>query len=245
MTACLLIHGFTGGPYEVEPLDKYLKEHTDWRIETVCLPGHGVGEEGKGLDLPGVSYKEWIATAERAFLHIREQEEDIYLVGFSMGGMIASYLAAKYQVKKLVLLSASRKFFSIPRMSLDVANFGWKAVRGTLKEDPVFTNYRRKFGLVPLSASIEFLKCMKFTKPYLKKIKTPVFIVQGIQDGMVPYKSVHYLDKEIPAKTEVVYFYNSKHLILLGEDKDIVIQAVVSFLTKNKNEQNTSVSSLQ
>ncbi|GAA0311563.1 esterase/lipase [Gracilibacillus halotolerans] len=245
MTACLLIHGFTGGPYEVEPLDKYLREHTDWRIETVCLPGHGLGEEGKGLDLAGVSHKVWIKTAEEAFLHIREKEETIYLIGFSMGGMIASYLAAKYQVEKLVLLSASRKFFSIPRMSMDIANFAWKAVRRTLNTDPVFANYRRKFGLVPFSASVEFLKCMKFTKPYLKKIKTPVFIVQGIQDGMVPYKSVHYLDKEIPAKTEVVYFYNSKHLILLGEDKDLVIQAVFSFLTKKLNKKNTSVRALQ
>lgn len=237
MTACLLIHGFTGGPYEVEPLYQYLREKTDWNVETLCLPGHGIGEEGRGLELTGVSYREWIDAAEQAYLHMRQKEETIYLIGFSMGGMIASYIAAKYQVDKLVLLSASRKFFSIPRMSLDIANFAWKAVKRTLDTDPIFTNYRRKFGHVPPSASIEFLKCMRFTKPYLKKIKCPVFIVQGIQDGMVPYKSVHYLDKEIPAQTEVVYFYNSKHLILLGEDKDLVIQSVSNFLQDNKTEK--------
>ncbi|WP_163538954.1 alpha/beta fold hydrolase [Gracilibacillus sp. YIM 98692] len=232
MTACLLIHGYTGGPYEVEPLATYLKEQTDWEVMSPRLPGHGLGDDGKALDLGDVSYTDWISTAEDAYLQLKEKHDVIYIIGFSMGGMIAAYLAASYPCEKLVLLSTSRKFISISQMSIDILDFGKKAIKKQLKEDPLFNHYKGKYGSVPLSANLEFLKCMKFTKPYLKQIHCPVFIAQGIQDGMVPYKSVHYLDKEIPVDAEIIYFHDSKHLICLGEDKDIVIQSVYHFLLR-------------
>ncbi|WP_058305787.1 alpha/beta hydrolase [Gracilibacillus massiliensis] len=237
MTACLIIHGFTGGPYEVEPLALHLKEMTDWHVVTPSLPGHGLGDDGRDLDLLEVTYKDWIDEAEQAYLKLKKQHQDetIYLIGFSMGGMIAAYLAAKYTCAKLVLLSTSRKYISIPRITMHLFNFAQKAVRKKLKDDALYNHYMSKYGAVPIKATREFLKCMKFTKPYLKDIYCPVFIAQGIQDGMVPYKSAHYLDKEIPVEAEIIYYHDSKHLICLGEDKDVVIEAVYKFLTKAKN----------
>ena len=41
-TGVLFIHGFTGGPYEVQPLITFVKAHTDWSVEVPTLPGHGV-----------------------------------------------------------------------------------------------------------------------------------------------------------------------------------------------------------
>ena len=31
-TGVLCIHGFTGGPYEVQPIADYLENNTDWKI---------------------------------------------------------------------------------------------------------------------------------------------------------------------------------------------------------------------
>ncbi|UOQ84270.1 alpha/beta hydrolase [Gracilibacillus salinarum] len=235
MPACLILHGFTGGPYEVEPLAVHIAEQTGWEVVTPSLPGHGLGQ-GRDLDLMHVTYQEWIEEAENAYVQLRESHQEIFLIGFSMGGMIAAYLAAKYACEKLVLLSTSRKYINVSQMGLDFVQFAQKAIRKTLKQDPLYNHYRSKSGSVPLKAISEFLKCMKFTKPYLKKINCPVFIAQGIQDGMVPYKAVQYLDKEIPSESEIMYFCDSKHLICLGEDKKIVIDTVCQFL---KNEQKT------
>ncbi|WP_066187479.1 alpha/beta hydrolase [Gracilibacillus timonensis] len=232
MTACLIIHGFTGGPYEVGPLADYIREHTDWQVEVPSLPGHGLGEEGRDLELLGVSYQDWINEAEQAYLTLTKNHEDIYLIGFSMGGMIAAYLAGKYTCERLVLLSTSRRYISVPQMGIDFFRFTQKALRKKLKEDQLYNHYRKKYGSVPLHAIREFLRCMKFTRPYLKKLYYPILIGQGLQDGMVPYSTVHYLDKEIPVESEIIYFHDSKHLICLGEDKEVVIQAVFRFLTK-------------
>ncbi|MFC4402049.1 alpha/beta hydrolase [Gracilibacillus xinjiangensis] len=229
MSGCLVIHGFTGGPYEVLPLAEYLGDVTDWEIVTPKLPGHGLGA-GRDLDLSTVTYKDWINECEEAYTDLQKRHDQIYIIGFSMGGMISAYLAAKYGCEKLVLLSTSRRYISVPRMTLDLLNFGRKALTRKLKTDPLYLHYMGKYGSVPVRATREFLKCMKFTKPYLKEINCPVFIAQGIQDGMVPYKTVHYLDKEIPGDAQIIYFHDSKHLICLGEDKEIVINAVYKFL---------------
>jgi len=234
MPACLIIHGFTGGPYEVEPLADYIREHTEWEVVTPRLSGHGL-EDGTKLDLEDISYKDWMKDAEEAYFSLKKRHEKIYLIGFSMGGMIATFLAAKYTCEKLILLSASRKYISIPRISVDLLGFAQKAMRKKLKEDRLYKHYKSKYGYVPFKAIREFLKCMKYTKPYLRKIHCPVFIAQGMQDGIVPYKTVHYLDKEIPVESEVIYFHDSKHLICLGEDKDVVIEAVYQFLIKKES----------
>lgn len=65
MIGCLCIHGFTGAPYEVEPLAQYLKQTADWEVQSVTLPGHG-----DELQLKGILYQEWIATAELELLSL-------------------------------------------------------------------------------------------------------------------------------------------------------------------------------
>ncbi|MBY7142377.1 alpha/beta fold hydrolase [Virgibacillus sp. NKC19-3] len=231
MIGCLIIHGFTGGPYEVDPLAQFLQENTDWHIEVPTLPGHG-----RNLDLKDISYRKWINAAEDALKQLSSEYDSIYLIGFSMGGMIASYLAAKYRIDNLVLLAPSGKFLSFRQITLDLSSIAADGMRGNLGENKVYQHYKKKIGVIPFKANIEFVKLVKFTKRYLKKVKSPVLIAQGHQDGMVPYKTAYYMEKEINSKRkEVVFFDNSKHLICLGDDKDTLNQMVYDFLAKGKS----------
>jgi len=228
MIGCLLIHGYTGGPYEVEPLADYLKENTDWLIHVPTLPGHG-----RKLHLENVSYENWILTAEESFSQLKKECKHIYVVGFSMGGMIASYLAAQYDIDKLVLLSTAGKYLCFKQIGCDIGEIVIDRIKGTLNENRVYHQYKLKKGAVPFKANIEFMKLVKRTRKYLKEIKTPVLIAQGQKDGMVPYKTVYYLNKEIPSKRkEIVIFDRSRHQICLGEDKVTLIKMVYNFLTK-------------
>lgn len=228
MIACLVIHGFTGGPYEIEPLSRFLKEETTWHIEVPTLPGHG-----RKLALKNVSHKKWINAAENSLKQLLAKYDEVYLIGFSMGGMIASYLAAKYKVDKLVLLASARKYLSLKQIVIDVRQVCMDGLKGNIKKNKLYIHYRKKLGDVPLSANLEFLKLVKFTKPYLKEIDSDVLIAQGQKDGMVPYKTAYFLDKEINSEEkEVVFFERSRHLICLGEDKDTLNQMIYHFLSK-------------
>ncbi|WP_342743647.1 alpha/beta hydrolase [Halobacillus massiliensis] len=224
-TACLCIHGYTGSPAEVEPLVDYLKEYTKWHIEAPTLPGHG-----ERLNLRGHYYQEWIATAELALIELKKEYDHIVLIGFSMGGMIASYLAAKYKVDRLILLSAALKYISFSQMVKDIFGMAGDAWKGVLSSNDLYLRYRTKVTQTHLLSSLEFMRCVEFTKPYLKDIQCPTLIMQGQLDGMVPSKAANFLEKEIksPVK-EVVFLPKSKHLICHGEDCDVLFENVLKF----------------
>lgn len=228
MIGCLIIHGFTGGPHEVEPLSVYLRDKTDWLIEVPVLTGHG--EE---LNLEEASHDLWLQEAEEVLLNLQEKCTRVYVIGFSMGGMIAAYLAANYDVDKLVLLSTARKYLSFKYMSYYIGEMIGAGFTGKLSENETFIHYKDKFGEIPFKANIEFMKLVQETKPYLKDIHSPVFIAQGQKDGMVPFKAAYSLEEEIGSdQKEVVIFEQSNHMICLGEDSNVLNKMVYVFLTE-------------
>lgn len=230
MIGCLIIHGFTGGPYEVEPLQNYLEEQTDWEVVLPVLTGHG--EE---LDLADVPYEVWLEDAEKAYEKLAKKCDTIYVIGFSMGGMIASYLAGKYYIDKLVLLSTARKYLSFKYLSYYVGKMIGDGFKGKLRENDMFLHYKSKIGQVPLRSNIEFMKLVRDTKDYLEDIKSPVLIAQGKKDGLVPKRTAYALEDEIGSDDEdkeVVFFEESDHLICLGNNAPVLVQMIYEFLTE-------------
>lgn len=233
MKGCLIIHGYTGGPYEVEPLRAYLAEHTDWKVEVPVLTGHG-----DELNLADVPYEVWLEDAKVALEKMQETCEEVYVIGFSMGGMIAAYLAGNYHIDKLVLLSTARKFLSFKYLSYYVGKMIGDGFKGKLQENEMFLHYKSKIGLVPFRSNIEFMKLVHETKDYLHDIQSPVLIAQGQKDGLVPLRTVYALEDEIGSKEkEIVFFEESDHLICLGDNGPIVIEMIYDFLMEEEEER--------
>jgi|SRR5699024_1484362 len=228
MIGCLVIHGFTGGPYEVEPLADHLKRETNWDVRVPTLPGHG-----RELSLEDVTYEQWIEAAEQEFIELKKCYETIYVIGFSMGGMIAAYLAGKYNVAKLVMLAPARKFISLKYMSKHIGEALVDKIRGMAEKNKFYLRFKNKRSQVPIKANLELVRLVKLAKNYLRKIDIPVFIAQGRQDALVPAKTTYYLDKEIVSeKVEIVLFDESDHLLCLGDDKETLNKLVLEFLNK-------------
>lgn len=226
MIGCLLIHGFTGSPFEVEPLAQSLKERTDWKIVVPTLPGHG-----DELSLRGIRYNEWIGHAEKELRVLMEECDTVYIVGFSMGGMIASYLASKYPVKKLVLLSAAAYYVNPKQLAADMKEMVRDTVKGKLKDNELFVRYKRKIKETPMTATLQFRRLVNTIKPILNDVKVPTLIAQGESDGIVPPKSAQYLYDHIGAKEKRLIFYkNSKHLICHCDEKEQLFEEVYTFL---------------
>ncbi|MEH7418101.1 alpha/beta fold hydrolase [Neobacillus drentensis] len=230
MIGCLLIHGFTGAPYEVEPLAEYLKKRTDWKFCVPTLPGHGTPSS-----LKGVQYQEWINHAEAELIKLIDSCDEVYLIGFSMGGMIASYLAAKYPVDKLILLSAAAFYVNPKQLALDIKEIIIDSLRGNLQDNELFLRYKRKITETPFAATLQFRRLVSFIKPLLHQVNIPTFIAQGESDGIVPPKSAEYLFQAISAKQKMLtYIKDSKHLICHCEARDSLFSQVFEFLMKKK-----------
>lgn len=232
MTGCLIIHGYTGGPHEVEPVRQYLAERTDWIIRVPVLTGHG-----KELHLEEATHEIWLQEAEEELKQLLQQCEKVFVIGFSMGGMIAAYLAANYPVDKLVLLSTARKYLSFKYLRHYIKQMIDDGFKGKLLENKMFIHYKDKISNVPFKANLEFMKLVHKTKQYLKDIHTPVLIAQGQKDGIVPFQAAYSLEEEIASdEKEVVIFEQSNHLICLGEDRNFLNEMIYTFLTEDETE---------
>ncbi|KIL72915.1 alpha/beta hydrolase [Pseudobacillus badius] len=228
MIGCLCIHGFTGAPYEVEPLAKYLHKRTNWKIVVPTLPGHGTT-----LSLKGITYRQWLEHAEGELKQLLTECETVYVIGFSMGGLIAAYLAEKYPVKKLILLSAAAKYINAGQLSKDIKEMWHDAKKGKLSENELFLRYKNKLLFTPLSAAWQFRKMAAYSKPLFSKIQIPTFIAQGLADGIVPPKSAEYIYRRLPSvQKEIYYVPHAKHHICHTGEKELLFEKVFTFLTE-------------
>lgn len=228
MIGCLCIHGFTGAPYEVEPLVQYLKERTDWNFRVPTLPGHG-----ETLSLKGVQYQDWIGHAENELQTLMETCDQVYLIGFSMGGLIASFLAANYQVDKLVLLSAAAYYLNPKQLVADIKTITRDMVSGNIQNNELFWRYKQKITDTPLTATLEFSRLVSYIRPNLPRVTVPTFIAQGELDGIVPPKSAQYLYQTIGATEKLLTFVpKSKHHICHCAEKEALFSQVLNFLQK-------------
>jgi carboxylesterase len=227
MIGCLCIHGFTGSPYEVAPLVAFLKKRTDWLLRVPTLPGHG-----ETLQLKGVSYLEWLEHAEMELEWLLDQCDEVYIIGFSMGGIIASYLAAKYSINKLVLLSAAAYYINLKQLTEDMKEIVRDSLKGNLASNELFQRYKKKIVETNIGATIQFRKLVSAIRPMLPDVKVPTLIAQGEADGIVPMKSAQYLYEHIGASTkEILYIPKSKHHICHCEENELLFEKILSFLT--------------
>ena len=229
MIGCLCIHGFTGEAKEVEPLTSFLKSKKGWLVYSPTLPGHENREK-----LRKVNYKSWLYAAEVAVVELLNRCEKVYVIGFSMGGMIASYVASKYPIDKLILLSASAYYLNPKQIIQDMKGWIIEGWRGGLENDQLYKMYRKKIINTPVGATVEFAKTVYKTRPILKKVKVPTLIIQGECDGLVPpKKSAEFIYENISSQEKQLYYFkNSKHYIWLGEEREKLLQIIDHFLVK-------------
>jgi carboxylesterase len=231
MIGCLCIHGFTGAPYEVEPLAKFLNEHTDWVFSVPTLPGHG-----QILSLKGIHYHQWIEHAELELKKLIQTCDKVYVIGFSMGGMIASLLAAKYPVDKLVLLSAAAYYVNPKQLASDIKAMIVDIFKGNLYGNELFQRYKRKIKETPITATLQFRRLVSYIKPLLPQVEVPTLIAQGECDGVVPPKSAEYLYRSISAKTKrLTFIKDSNHHICHCGEKEALFSQIYDFLMERES----------
>ena len=130
---------------------------------------------------------------------IRNGYNKIYLIGHSMGGVIATYLAYKYkEVKKLVLAAPAFQYLKVIKDDLNIGK-SLKIAPKIIKEygsDEVIARML-KFNV---SVIKEFMTLVKEYYDYPKYIICPTLIIQGKKDSLVPMESSEYVYKSIKSK---------------------------------------------
>ncbi|HEX7056397.1 MAG TPA: alpha/beta fold hydrolase [Bacilli bacterium] len=215
---CLLLHGYTGGPYELEPLAEALRRRG---YETVMptLPGHD--QELRGLKT--TKWYDWLRAAEREAATLTEAAGRFDLVGFSMGGVLAAYLSTRYPVRKLVLLNAAAIYFSPVRFV--------RHLTAAIRNGQVSQLLRGK--KIPLGANWQFVNLVERLRPSFGHVAVPTFIAQSGRDQVVHPLSARYLQRRIKGPVTVCFYPESRHLICLDAEADRLFAQVAAFLLGN------------
>jgi carboxylesterase len=129
--AIILIHGFAGGNYDYGSLNNDLELYSNFDVFTFTLPGH------EKIVINKVTRNDWINKAEEEIEKIiNNGYHEIYIIGHSMGGVIAAHLASKYkEVTKLVLAAPAFHYLAFNGDKVDVA----KSIK---KLPKLFKNYK-------------------------------------------------------------------------------------------------------
>ena len=223
--AVLVIHGFAGGTYDQEYLTNFLELERKFDVYSFTLPGHDTIDKN-------VTRNDWIKAAETHIEMLKKNGyKSIYVIGHSMGGVIATLMAVKYkEVKKLVLLAPAFKYLALD----DYGNFS--IIEGIKKTPQIIKSYGKNDVLarifkIPVKSVFEFVSLVKENEAIPKEIAVPTLIIQGLDDDVVPVESSKYVYNLIPNKNkEILFFENANHDLFKSDSKDEINMQIKKFL---------------
>ena len=219
---CLLVHGFGGGPGELEPLAKFL-ESKGMQTLLPVLKGH----TGKRADIKGVSYRDWVQSGEAALKELLDRCNCVFVIGFSMGGLVAVSLPPFPQIKGLVLLNTPIYPWNLKRILLNLVEDMKRRHYGHFR---FYVSCILKF---PLSALIEFVRFLRAVKPRFREVHTPLFIAQALQDDVVQPRSAEYIHRHASSLDKTLKYYDgSAHLICHSEARFQLFEDILAFIQK-------------
>lgn len=223
-SAVLIIHGFAGGTYDEEDLANYLELNRFLDVFQFTLPGHK-------KNLSNVGYKEWIDYSEEKLKWLISMGYTrIYLIGHSLGGVIATYLATKYkEVKKLILAAPAFQY-------LDIIG-GEVHIKNSIKLAPqIVKTYGgselvSRFLKLNIRSTKEFANLIKEYYEYPKKIKCPLLLLHGNKDDVVPISSSQYVYDNAKSKIKkMVLIDDVTHDLFSSERDEVIFKTVKSFI---------------
>lgn len=223
----LVLHGFTGTPASVRGVAERLAD-AGLSVEAPLLPGHGTAVE----DLVPYRWADWTAAADDAFAALEARCSRMVVVGLSMGGTLACWLAESHpQVSGMVVVNpflapteeirhGARAFFDAgtaiaPGIGADVA-------------DPAVeeTGYNGS----PLAAALSLFDGADAVVAALAEIRCPVLLFSSRQDHVVPTTNGDLLVAGVGGPCERVWLERSYHVATLDYDRDEVEARTVSFV---------------
>jgi carboxylesterase len=233
----LLIHGFRGSPAVFEELGELLTQR-DCSVQAMLLPGHGRTVE----ELAASRWQNWTSSVESTHLKLKERHKKIFVVGFSLGGLLALNLASRTTIDGVIAISP---FLQLnpdasgglsPQARLKLARFlPFTKIVELHREPNILDDALRAEVAISHFYPVKTMQSMiDFTKDIadsLNSIQCPLLIQQSKHDSVVCSASVEQLYENISSEDKRLTLYeDSAHELLLDRERRAVMDEVVDFI---------------
>ena len=225
----LVLHGFTSTPSSMRGVAEKLAD-AGLTVELPLLPGHGTALE----DLVPLRWADWSAAAEEAYVGLAARCGWVAVVGLSMGGTLACWLAERRpEINGLVLVNPL----------VEPPDDGFRGAVRELHESgteigPAIGSDIARPGVTelaydgtPLAAVLSLFEGAEDVAMNLAEIRCPVLLLSSRQDHVVASASGDLLEASVSGPCERVWLEHSYHVATLDYDRDEVEARTVSFVT--------------
>ena len=241
--AVLLVHGLSGGPFEVQRIAEHLHTTLNLSCQAIHLPGH----ERPTPIMPNSRWEDWYAHVERSYLDLTQRFSRVDVIGFSTGCPLLLNLAQGHGIcGRLVLLAPFVRVFK-PKISpvrAEAVLEGMQKVPllGELSVVPSLTpplknramraEVKRAAHLktMNLNAARSALELIRRVMDKLEQVDVPTLIIQGERDSVVDPQGARDLCEGLVCERQLHMLERSDHLLALDEERDQVFAHIQAFL---------------
>ncbi len=224
----LVLHGFTGNPQSMRPLAEAIAS-AGFTVELPLLPGHGTSLE----DMVPTRWEDWSGAAEAHFQALAARTDRIAVVGLSMGGALACWLAERHQhLAGLALINPlvsppDEEFRAGIRALLDAGTETFDGIGSDIKKEG---NNEASYPGTPLAAALSLFEGVDDVHARLGDIHCPTLLLTSREDHVVDASSGAALEAGASGPVERVWLEDSYHVATLDNDAPIIEAKVDGFL---------------
>ena len=236
-TGCLLIHGFTGTPYEMRGLGTFLSQEFGYTVSGPALAGHATRVE----DCASTTWHDWYASVETAYHELQDHCTRIFAIGLSLGGALVLHLAEHQALAGVVAVSAPiyikppyEFWFRTFPFLFRVFPYIDKINSEDDTQDPAVRAKHPGYARTPTRAARSLiLDLLPHVRADLVTIQTPTLLLQSCGDHTIPPDSMPIIYEALgTADKRQVWLDRGGHLVLEDYDHDRAFQLIGDFITR-------------
>ena len=251
--ALMTIHGFLTETTDFGRLYDYVGMYDE--VKAVEIPGHN----GEKPNFKLFNVKDTFQAVLTVYDDLKSRHDAVDVVGFSMGGALATWLCSVRSVNRAVFVAPANKYIN-GQLPVSVCKYKKAVKRKAFRETEGKLRDKRaaaKKALAPYRANKKitmkiakrrtirymyprnfaiFSKIIKRSNVVIETTspnKTPALILWGRLDELVPIKSVRYLTKHF-TNAQVTVYPDVGHAMLVSVRDFVVIRDAVRFLTEGE-----------
>jgi carboxylesterase len=234
----LFIHGFSSSCYDYIELDRYLGKR-GITTKAVLLDGHGTSPE----HLLTTNDDDWKRSVVKGMSDLRKHVDKAFICGDSMGGALAIWYAGRDRVDGVISIGTPvfikrEKLFKFIFPVLRMFKLYQKKWYHTFNLDPEIIQKRVTYRVIPLKSVVFAAKVIKEAKKSIRKVRSPILIMQSTSDWGVGEGSVDYIYRNAGSLVkQVVWIKDAYHVVIVDRKKEEAFRHIYRFIDASSREE--------